>query len=700
MSGDSRFPAARVMWMLTGQGGCMFRATMRGTSGRLALTTIIMLAAGASVSLAQLVPGTRPEQTPPGQPQTPRPDFAMPQPNRDAAKPAGNASDSPDPEAPTYLVGAVIIRYAVDHPSLPAIDDLMKQEVILGRTDAGYVSPGGGVEEVVTTIEDIALAPPQRWSSRALFEISKSILAKMNEEGVVGVTISPIEGEFAPGDPGDPEWGKDLRRPGQSSITLLVRTGFVTEMRTIASGNRIPEDRRINAEEHQRIIDNAPVQVYSPDDADRADVLRKDELDDYVFRLNRHPGRRVDVSIAAGQENGGLALDFLVSENKPWSIYIQGSNTGTENTSEWRERFGFVNNQLTGHDDILSIDYVTAGFDKSHLLSGSYEFGAFESWLRARIFGSYSQYEASDVGQPDANFKGDSFSIGGELIANIFQRRELFIDLFTGVRFQRITTDSEFLGGTTEGEGDFLLPSVGARLERNTDMASTNASVSLEFSAADAVGTEDADVVRLGRTNGESEWTTFQWDFSHSMYIDRFLFGSRWLDTGPEGKPTLAHEIALAFRGQAAFDSRLPPNFQQVLGGLYSVRGYEESIVAGDTVVLGSAEYRFHLPQALGFEAQPGSLFGQSFRYKPQQPYGRADWDLILKGFVDAGRAISSKNTSFETDENLVGAGFGIEFQFKRNLTIRADFGWALESIENRVKSGDNRVHFVATLLF
>lgn len=670
---------------------------------RLAATTAIVLAAGAGVSMAQLVPGSRPEQAPPGQPQSPRPDFAMPRPNPDG-KAAPAISDGADPEAPTYMVGAVIIRYAVDHPSLPAIDDLLKQEVVLGRTDKGYVAPGGGVEEVVTTIEDISLAPPQRWSSRALFEISKAILARMNEEGVVGVTISPIEGEFAPGDPGDPEWGKDLRRPGQSSITLLVRTGFVTEMRTIASGGRIPEDRRINAAEHQRIIDNAPVQVYTPDDADRADVLRKDELDNYVFRLNRHPGRRVDVSIASAQENGGLALDFLVAENKPWNIYAQVSNTGTENTSEWRQRFGFVNNQLTGKDDILSIDYVTAGFDKSHQITGSYEFGIWEQWLRGRVYGTYSQYEASDVGLINVDFEGESYAFGGELIANIFQRRALFIDAFTGIRFQNIEKNqTTSLGGSSisdDGEGDFLLPSVGLRLERNTDMSSTNASVSLEFSAADAVGTSDEDAATLGRTNAEAEWTTFNWDFNHSMYVDRFLFGSRWYDTGPEGMPTLAHEIAFAFRGQAAFDDRLPPNFQQVLGGLYTVRGYEESIVAGDTVILGSAEYRFHLPQALGFAAQPGTLLGDSFRYKPQQPYGRADWDLILKGFVDAGRAINSKATSSETDENLVGAGFGIEFRFKSNLTIRADFGWALESIEDRVKSGDNRVHFVATLLF
>jgi hemolysin activation/secretion protein len=119
------------------------------------------------------------------------------------------------------------------------------------------------------------------------------------------------------------------------------------------------------------------------------------------------------------------------------------------------------------------------------------------------------------------------------------------------------------------------------------------------------------------------------------------------------------------------------------------------------TVVVASAEYRFHFPQAFGYDPNPGELFGQTFRYRPQQPYSRADWDLILKGFVDGGVTVNSRKKTYENDETLIGAGFGVEFQYKRNLILRADWGFALDTLtNNNVTSGSNRIHFVATLLY
>lgn len=666
--------------------------------------------------LAQQAPGSRPDAPPPGKPDAPKPDFVMPEPNRvekheEPAAPKAAPTDKSqapakpakpqleaDPEEPAYLVGAIVVKYGLDHPSLPALDDLVKREVTLGHTDKGYVSPGGNVEKETFTIEDISLRAPQRWSSRAIFEVSKAILDEMNQYGIIGVVVTPIESEFAPPGEGDPAWGKDIRKPGQTAITLLVKVALVGEMRTLAFGDRIPFERRINADEHAKILDFSPVQIFHPDDAERLDVIEKDVLDDYVFRLNRHPGRRVDLAIAAAAEPDKLALDFLVNENKPWLVYFQASNTGTKTTNEWRERFGYQNNQLTGDDDILSIDYVTAGFDASHAVSLSYDRPIWGDVIRGRVFGSYNEFTASDVGFAGEEFTGNGFTFGGELVANIYQHRELFVDAYAGVRYQNVSVDNK--GVQIKGEENFILPNFGLRLERSTQTATTNASIGFEFNASDLSGTDSNEIEKLGRLKVDEDWTVFQWDFSHAFYLDPIFFGDSWNDTSPNGNATLAHELVLAFRGQHAFNNRLVPNFEQVLGGAYTVRGYPESIVAGDTVVLGSAEYRFHIPQAFGYDSEPGKLFGETFRYTPQQPYGRADWDLVLKGFVDAGKAINSNRQSFETDETLLGAGVGFDINYKRYLNIRTDFGWALDGIDGQVKSGASRVHFVATLLF
>ncbi len=160
--------------------------------------------------------GNTPKVEQPEKPVAAQPEATAPAPKKPVVQAPGEA----DPETPTYLVGAVVIRYALDHPSLPSVDDLLKHELTLGKIDAGYVAPGGGVPTETFTIEDISLQPPQRWTSRALYAVSKAILDEMNKGGVIGVTVTPIDTEFAPPTEGDPQWGKDLRKPGQSAITL------------------------------------------------------------------------------------------------------------------------------------------------------------------------------------------------------------------------------------------------------------------------------------------------------------------------------------------------------------------------------------------------------------------------------------------------------------------------------------------------
>ena len=168
---------------------------------------------------------------------------------------------------------------------------------------------------------------------------------------------------------------------------------------------------------------------------------------------------------------------------------------------------------------------------------------------------------------------------------------------------------------------------------------------------------------------------------------------------------TLAHEMALTLRGQATFGDRLVPNYQEVLGGLYSVRGYPQGIAAGDDAIAASLEYRAHVARMLDFNATPGSLFGEPFRWRAQYAGGPTDWDLLLRGFVDAGRTINVDRQSFEEDQTLVGAGFGAELSFNRRFVVRTDLGWALVGLDDAggatiVEEGDFQWHFVATFIY
>jgi hemolysin activation/secretion protein len=145
-----------------------------------------------------------------------------------------------------------------------------------------------------------------------------------------------------------------------------------------------------------------------------------------------------------------------------------------------------------------------------------------------------------------------------------------------------------------------------------------------------------------------------------------------------------------------------------VIGGLFSVRGYPQSEATGDTVLIGSLEYRYYLARSLPISRKPVRLpFLGSVRVTPQQVYGRADWDLMLRAFADAGRSFRNRRAQplgpSERDETLVGAGVGIELQLGSQLRARLDWARSLKAVgagAGRVDSGNDEFHLMVNLLY
>jgi hypothetical protein len=297
------------------------------------------------------------------------------------------------------------------------------------------------------------------------------------------------------------------------------------------------------------------------------------------------------------------------------------------------------------------------------------------------------------------DFDGEQTWFGLDGRWNFFQAGPLFLDLHAGIRYQSIEVNNRT--ARVSGEDDFVLPHVGIGLERETDAASSRAMVDLAVNLPGAAGTDEETLFQLGRENVEDDFALLTWDLSQSVYLEPLLWRNAWRDASTPRSSTLAHEVALRFSGQHTFGERVVPQLQGVVGGLRTVRGYDESTAAADTTLVFSAEYRLHIPQLLPIDEDPTdtTLFGEPFRVAPAEVYGRADWDLVAKGFVDIGRTFVADASIGEGDETLVGAGAGVELVFKRNLRIQADWGVALEEA-NEVGSGNHRFHFAATIMY
>jgi len=545
---------------------------------------------------------------------------------------------------------------------------LLDSTLDLTPVPGGMISARAGLE-----IESIPLgemgsgAEPAKLYGSALRQAGATIVRAYNSNGLRGVRVAGrIDGK---------------------TLVLTVTEGVVGEVRTL--GFEDAETVEIATRLGERLRARSPVQP--------GQLVNIEAIDEFVYRLNRHPGRRVDVALAPGEQTDRLVLDYLVAQNEPLFVFAQLSNTGTSSTSDWRERFGLVHYNLTGNDDIFTADYTTSEFQDYHAVTVSYDrpfdVDAPDGDLRWRAFGQFVRYNSSDVGFAGRDFTGNTFSAGAELVWNTWQDRSKFIDLVGGMRYMYTDVDDDFF--VTSSSSPFLLPYVGVRYEERTDQVNSNAALTIETSIGSVV--DDTDLDGLGRSQVDDDFTIARFEASHSFFLEPLLNKN----FGADGS-TLAHELFFSIRGQTTFDSRVPPNFVSVAGGFYSVRGYPESFVIGDHGFVATAEYRYHIPRGLA-PGPVGALGDQPFRWRPHQTLGRPDWDLIFRAFIDAGRTVNEKRLPFERNETLVGAGIGGELAIRRNISFRVDLGFVLNEARNdvsREEVDDSRVHMQLTLLY
>lgn len=588
------------------------------------------------------------------------------------------SAQSLEAEQRSYPVTSFVLEYALENPAQPPLSELeaIPLEFRVGR--GGLLPPHPATRNERFPLGQVP--PGSRFYTAGLRHLSSEILAVFQARGIDGVLVTFPEI--------DAKTGRDLRPGGRGPLRVRIWTGRVENVATVADGDRFggeSQAARTNREEHRFIREGSPVQPGGP-----KGLLRVREIEDYAFRLSRHPGRRVDALLRPGELPGSTRVDYHVAESKPWLVYAQLSNTGTKATTRLRERFGISDDQLTGRDDVLQLDYVTGDFDQVNGVFGRYEAPVISrlSPLHVEGFGSWSQYDASEVGVASVDAQGEQWEAGGRLLLQVFQYRELFVDLFAGASWRNVSVDNTTnFGGAfdTKADEDFFLAEGGLRVRRHTGISSAALDVTFDHNLASVAGTDREQLILLGSRRPDVDFSRLRWQGALSIYLEPALRWRRWANPSTPASSTLAHELLLVTQGQLALGDRLIPQFQQIAGGMYTVRGYEQAVTAGDTVAIVSGEYRLHLPRLLlpSREVPTLPVLGK-VRIRPEQVYGRPDWDLIAKAFVDAARVVVTRpdRAALESDQTLVAVGVGAELQFLKNFTARVDVAWPQRRLE------------------
>ena len=117
-----------------------------------------------------------------------------------------------------------------------------------------------------------------------------------------------------------------------------------------------------------------------------------------------------------------------------------------------------------------------------------------------------------------------------------------------------------------------------------------------------------------------------------------------------------------------------------------------------------------NFPRALPVSREPLEipLIG-TFRGAPQQVYGRPDWDLIFRAFVDVGHSVRNKRGKVaagaaESNQTLIGAGIGADLQIRSNFRARIDWATALMETNGDLSKGtdvgESEIHVLFSILY
>lgn len=578
-------------------------------------------------------------------------------------------------EPPIYSVSTIALSYDQTHPKQVAVSELENIPIPLVSIKGVFYKAEHGES---LTIHDMNRLAAIRLSQSGLEQIIDTIDRYLHSKDIHWAVIYVPKNEISVS-------GADLRPVGDETLTLAISAPVVKK-------TSVSYTERENHKLAERIHDKMPVSLPDPSTGYPGDFVNSNLLNHYLRSLNRHPNRRIDLEIGPTGIPGEAALDFVITEKRPYHTYFSMNNNTPRPIHRWQESFGFIHTQLTGNDDIFKLNASTDSFDRFYSFDTSYEapfYGSFEN--RWHVSGSFSRFISAEFALPQNLFVGVQFIANAEFISTVAQYDKLFLTVVADLEYRHIhNTGHFFFSSATK---NFILPSLSLKavqLKRETKLI---ASLALQSTASGLFWDVRKGLDNLGRVDLSPNWAIVQGSFYGSFYLESAFQKSHEIKH-------LAHEIVTTFQFQNAFHQRLIPQLEGVLGGLYTVRGYPQSTISGDNFYAGSLEYRFHLPKILKPRKNATiRLFGQKLQWAPSEPKGDAEWDFVMRGFYDVGQTTVNQRRHFEKNYLIMGSGVGAELILWQNLFIRADWAVGLRAA-NGISSGNRQFYFSTTVIF
>ena len=384
-----------------------------------------------------------------------------------------------------------------------------------------------------------------------------------------------------------------------------------------------------------------------------ADYLKYDHIRQAAIDMSGNPDRLVRPILKAGKEKRTTDIVLKVEDHFPVHADFTFDNQGVKLTGE--KRFGFMarHNNFLGFDDTLLVGTSFGLLGRFGALFASYSVPL--NTLGTSFVGNYSHAQVNPKKEFEnlgINSVSDTFGLGFK--QDIFKTDHFSGNLSTNFNFKEKHT--RILSAVTSWDKERVLD-FGAGLQENDSLGGTSLVQTVAFGMPIR-----GDGYPLASRGGEHSFFKYHANLSRQLKMPwktYFLANGEW-QLSPD---------------------RLLPQEQIFMGGAESVRGYPESDYGADQGAILQLEYWI-----------PTNFFPEQWHL----PYDKTALRNRLKflSFFDQGYGRVRSPTSSELKSSyLVGTGFGGDFAFRDNVSLRIEWGFRLGD-RPATEAGDNQLHF------
>lgn len=379
---------------------------------------------------------------------------------------------------------------------------------------------------------------------------------------------------------------------------------------------------------------------------------------------NENPSKQTNVLLRTGESENQVDATIKVTDEAPWKLVLGLDNTGTPETGRRRATVAFQHSNVSGHDDVLTMQYVTSPqeskTDDVFIFGAGYKIPLYEYGDSVLLFAGYSDVNSGTV-QGLFNVSGAGTVAGARYNYNLRKRGDYEHGLIGSLDYRYYNNNVTQPGNSTPLVPDVRVHPVGITYAGNWSKPGIQASFYIgEYANIVGGSRGEDDDFRAERVGADANYTLTKLGASYSRAV------------------VYDWQVRVDMSGQYTTEP-LVSGEQFGIGGIDSVRGFFEREVAND--------YGYRMSFEL-YTPDIGPAFGGS------------GLRARLLAFYDRGQVKRNLPQPGDIDtESIASSGVGLRMNYGKAFSLRMDFARVLEAGGVQGEH-DEMLHFGLTYLF